>query len=67
MLFSEVFVDNWLLEVFGESVPLEKVNIPNERTSVSGGNSVGDRLVSKGRMKNPSVFCGASCVLGLWN
>lgn len=38
MLFSEVFVDNWLLEGFGESVPLEKVNIPNERTSVSVGN-----------------------------
>lgn len=42
MLFSEVFVDNWLLEVFGESVPLEKVNIPNERTSVS----VGSRFVN---------------------
>lgn len=67
MLLSEVFVHNWLLQAFGESVPLEKVNIPNERTSVSGGNSAGDRLVCEGRMKNPSVFSGASCVLGSWN
>ncbi|KAF4789739.1 Ubiquitin carboxyl-terminal hydrolase 32 [Turdus rufiventris] len=37
-LRREVFVDNWLLEVFGQSVSLEKVNIPHERTSVSVGN-----------------------------